>query len=60
MTLMSQTTTDNKFEKEFSKEILLSERFRLFIVAAIFLIIVFYLLTLLFLGMNQVQEKLNL
>jgi len=38
----------NKFEKEFSKEILLSERFRLYIIAAIFLIIVFYLLTLLF------------
>jgi adenylate cyclase len=38
----------NKFEKEFSKEVLLGERFRLFIIAAIFLIIVFYLLMLLF------------
>lgn len=37
----------NKFEKEFSKEILLNERFRLYIIAAIFLIIVFYLLILL-------------
>ena len=38
----------NKFEKEFSKEILLNERFRLYIIASIFLIIVLYLLTLLF------------
>jgi adenylate cyclase len=41
-------TNFNKFEKEFSKEILLNERFRLYIIAAIFLIIVFYLLILLF------------
>jgi adenylate cyclase len=33
----------NKFEKEFSKEILLSERFRLFILAAIFAIIIIYI-----------------
>ncbi|MFC2088610.1 adenylate/guanylate cyclase domain-containing protein [Calditrichota bacterium] len=38
----------NNFEKEFSKEVLLNERFRLYIIAAIFLILVFYLLTLLF------------
>jgi len=37
----------NKFEKEFSKEILLSERFRLYIIAAIFAVIVFYLVFIL-------------
>lgn len=37
-----------KFDKEFSKEILLNERFRIYIITAIFLIIVFYLITLLF------------
>jgi len=36
-----------KFEKEFSKEILVSERFRLYIIAAIFAVIVFYLVFIL-------------
>jgi len=37
----------NKFEKEFSKEVLLGERFRLFIIAAIFAVIVIYLIFIL-------------
>ncbi len=43
---MKQTKTENTFQKEFSKEILIGERFRLFIITAVFLIISFYVLML--------------